>query len=382
MHPAHRTLHHVHRISTGILILVTIAAMGIQFMGRTQRVFADQVTSRFIKMSESSASALNVSYLASFGISTSYSGNMKSYIIDFCAQSPLPTDNCTTPAGLDLSAATPIGGNTAGWTITTSNSQIKVSDATGIAGGSTVSLELSGITNPSAVGGFYARVYTFDDATFGTYADPINPGNYVDYGGMALSTAESVALTAFVQEEITFCISGDPIGNGCTGLTPPSMTIGHGLPPIVDGTQVDIGSAYMQTSSNASAGVAVRMKNDNSCAGLSSDGGATCPLPPAGNSPVSFSAGTADFGMNVAPSIGGLGFMNPFPPYDQHGANKYAMSPAVGSGVTSTYGSIIADSGSGSSNVNNTLTFAAAASNITAADTYHARMTMIATGTF
>lgn len=307
---------------------------------------------------------------------------MKSYIVDFCQESPLPNDTCTAPIGLDLSAATATGGNTAGWTIATTASQVKVSDVTGIAGGSTVTLELSGITNPSTVGTFYARIYTYSDNTFGTYTDPQNVGNRVDYGGIALSINEQVKVTAFVQEEITFCVSGSPMGVNCAGQTSSSLTIGHGAPPVVDGSQVDSTSGYMQTSTNAQTGAAIRMKSNNTCGGLSSDGGATCPIPPSGNAATGFNPGTADFGMNVAPGVGGLGTVTPTAPYNQSAGSKYAMVMTPGTGVTSTYGSQIANSGTGCSNVNNVLTFAAAASNITAADTYHDSLTLIATGTF
>lgn len=382
MHPVHRTIHRVHRISLAGLILSVLVALGLQLLVRPQNAFADQVGSRSIKMSNPVVNATNVNYLISFDISSSYGGNMKSYIVDFCQEDPLPGDVCTAPVGLDLSSATAVGGNTAGWTIATTASQLKVSDATGIAGGSTVSLELSGITNPSNTGTFFARIYTYSDSAFGGYTDPQNIGNIVDYGGVALSITTTISLTAFVQEEITFCVSGTLMANNCFGETPASVTIGHGAPPIVDGTQVDSNALYMQTSTNAQTGAQVRMKVNNACGGMSSDGGITCPVPPAGSSAISFNPGTADFGMNVGPSIGGLGAMNPTAPYNQNAATKFAMSINPASGVTSTYGSQIADSGTGCSSVNNALVFAAAASNITAADTYSADLTLIATGTF
>jgi hypothetical protein len=382
MHPVHKTIHKIHRISMAALVLSCLVAIGLSMVAKTQRALADQVTIRSIKMSDSIASDTGVKYSASFNISNAYGGNMKSYIIDFCQESPLPGDICTAPAGLDFSSAVASGGDTSTWTIATTASQIKASDPTGIAGGSNVTLELSGVTNSSVVGTFYARIYTFNNDTFGTYSGPTAPGNYVDFGGDALSTSNTLALNAYVQEEITFCVSGALMGNGCSGETPANLVIGHGIPPIVDGSQVDTAAAYMQTTTNASNGAAIRMKSSNNCGGLSSDGGLTCPVPPAGNSAITFNPGTADFGANVAPSSGGIGVVTPTSPYNQNTSNKFAMVMTPGTGVTSTYGSQIADSGTGCSNVNNAIIFAAAASNITAADTYNATLELIATGTY
>jgi hypothetical protein len=124
------------------------------------------------------------------------------------------------------------------------------------------------------------------------------------------------------------------------------------------------------------------MKNLNSCGGLSSNGGVSCPIPAAGSAAIAFSPGTARFGMNVEPSTGGIGTMNPSAPYDQSGASKYAMDTTPVSGVTSTYGSQISSSISALNNVDNILTYAASASNVTPANTYNANFVLIATSTF
>ncbi len=392
----HRTIHHIHRASIVGLVLSVIVAIAASVFATPKYALADQVSNRSIQMSDSGASGgsipsgngsgTNVSYTVSFGLSTNaaYAPNMESYIVDFCAESPIPSDTCTGPAGLDLSTATATGGNTAGWTITTAASQIKATDPTGIVGGSTVTLEMSGITNPSTVGTFYARIYTYADTTWGGYTGPTSIGSNVDYGGIALSTTAAISVSAAVEEQITFCVSGSVIGAGCSGLTPSNLVIGHGIPPIVDGTQVDTGSAYIQTTTNAQSGAAVRIKNSYSCGGLSSNGGVTCPIPPAGSAAIALAAGTPDYGMNVEPSTGGIGTMDPSAPYNQSGSSKYAMVTSAGNGVTSTYGSQIASSSLSGAvfNVDNILNFAAAVSNVTPANSYTATMILITTGTF
>jgi hypothetical protein len=169
------------------------------------------------------------------------------------------------------------------------------------------------------------------------------------------------------------------------------LTIGHGTPTkILDGSAVDTAAAYMQTSTNAQAGAAIRMKNANTCGGLSDDGGTTCGIPPSTAGFIATatgsSTGNAAYGLNVADNTDGIGTMAADSPYSTSTPSTYAMDYVVGgaTGVTSTYGSEVADSsGTGPvSNVDNTLTFAATAANTTPAGIYTANMLLIATGTF
>jgi hypothetical protein len=137
----------------------------------------------------------------------------------------------------------------------------------------------------------------------------------------------------------------------------------------------------MQTSTNAQNGIIVRMKNSNSCGGLSNDGGTTCNIAPVGSTAATINPGTAEFGLNVASSSGGIGTESPAAPYST--AGEYGMdNTSAPDNVTSTYGSEIAFTSGAVSNVNNTLTFAATAANTTAAGIYTANMDLIATGTF
>lgn len=387
MHKSASVIRRLSTVGVGLALVLTASAAALLAL---HPVAADQAVNRSIEMSDSGASGgsissgvgsgENVSYSISFDIAGSYT--MKSYIVDFCSDSPIITDTCTAPTGLSLSSATASGGNTAGWTLTKSASQVKLSNATGIAAPTTITLELSGITNPSTVGSFYARIYTYSDTTWGGYTSPTSIGSDVDYGGIALSTANAVSVSARVQEQLSFCVSGASMTANCGGMTTPALVIGHGSPTVIlDGTQVDTADAYMQTSTNAQSGVIVRMRNSNACGGLSSDGGTTCNLPPANTPFTSSDAGTANYGMNVGSGTGTIGSVDPTAPYATSG--QYAMAyTGAGTGVTSTYGSQVASSSGVVNAANNTLTFAAAASNTTPAGIYTATMGLIATATF
>jgi hypothetical protein len=379
-----KTIHYNHnrRVGSLLLALVFVATIAMTLTiglvpGVSSKTFAyGEVTSRSIEIGSSQINETAVSYQVQFTTTSS----IQSVAIDFCAQSPLYQDTCSAVPGFSASSAGfTAGTGTTGWGITATAGHVDVhgAPATG-----TVSFTLTNITNPSGTGAFYARIYDYT-ANPDDYTSPSSPGTVADFGGIALSTANVVNVTARVQEELSFCVSGAAFtGNGCAGMTAPNLTIGHGSPTLIlDSTAVDTTPAYTQTSTNAQAGVAIRMKNSNSCAGLSADGGATCSIPPAGASPTTFTAGTADYGMDIATSTGGLGTVAPTAPYST--AGQYAMdNTSAPNNVSTTYGSQIASCSGAVSNTDNTLTFAATASNTTPAGIYTAGMTLIATGTF
>ena len=344
----------------------------------TGRAYAyGQVTSRSIEMSNSTTSATGVSYLVQFTTSDS----IQSVAVDFCPTSPLYADSCSALGGFSASTATfTAGSGTSGWAMTSSADHV---DVHGTAGTGTMNFTIGNITNPNTTGTFYARIYAYNTNP-DSYVNVTTPGTVTDFGGIALSTVANVSVIARVQEELTFCVASAAITNDCANAAgnPPNLTIGHGSPTLIlDSTAVDTTPAYMQSSTNAQGGLAIRMKDNNSCGGLSDDSGATCGIPPAGASATTFTAGVADYGMNVGTSSGGTGTVSAVAPYNVSG--QYGMdNTSSPDNVTTTYGSKIASTAGAVSNVSNTLTFAATAANTTPAGIYTATMTLIATGTF
>ena len=411
-------------------IAYTMAAIAV-FFGvalpafRPHLAAAAQLTTRSITMSDSGqsggtittgvGSGTNVKYKFSFVSTTS----AQSMIIDFCNTSPLIGDTCTAPVGMSLTGATLTGitGNitAAGWTITTTASQIKLAKGTGAAAtAGTQSFEISGITNPASVvyggtpkpvGTFYGRMYTYADATFGStttaYVSPVSLGDFKDYGGIALATNQIITITAKVQEQLTFCVSGAAqatwtTNNDCSdpqAAVAPALILGHGSPTsILDNSAVDTGTVYSQISTNALSGAAIAIRNSNTtCGGLSADGGVTCNIP-ANNTgaatPSAIAAGTAAFGMyvtNGALGVSGLGTVTADTNYNDGTPTHYGMDTetTVDTGsVTGTYGDRVAYSTAPCYRINNNYTFAATASLTTPAGIYTANMDLIATGTF
>jgi len=383
---------------TYVLLAIALSVAGLIPILNAHALAYVQLTSRSIQMSSSAVSATGTSYLVSFTATTA----AKNVRIDFCSNSPLYTDSCTAPTGFTSNSATfTAGTQTSGWSIASqSANQVTVSNASAYSAGA-VTYTLANITNPSTNGTFYARIYTYVAQT-NDYTAAATPGTVADFGGIALSTANLISITAKVQETLTFCVSGTDLSpsSNCTSATTPTLTLGHGTPAVLDQTAIDAASAYTQVSTNASGGISMRMKSSNSCAngGLSANGGSTCNIPgvPTNNGSTSqaITAGTAAFGLFVAASsanTGGTGTITPDSNYND-GTNTNTASPSTvhygmdqttgGGGVTSTYGDVIAASSAPLSLVNNQLLFAATASLTTQAGIYTVNESIIVTGTF
>jgi len=366
-----------------------------------------QAQSRFIQLSNSNPSATGVTYNVSFKpTSTSTVGGM---IVDFCADSPISgSTSCTFPTGFTLGTSVSVSGmsgftvNT-GWVTTSSlqcgaaasNFQVAVltnsTPATPTGTSTPINFQITGVTNTSTTGTFYARIYTFDTSahTTSNYTCPTGTtrgGSMVgelDYGGVALSTATLINITATVQEQLTFCTSKGAPGNGCTSLTSPNLTLGSGSPAIL-GTAVSTDTAYTQLTTNAQSGVVVNMKAFKSdgltaagCNGMSRDNFATCDITGIGAF-ANLAASSGNFGLNVADGTGGTGSVTHNANYGTT-AGSYGMQAAVASGA---YGDPIESSSGAVQNVNSQLTFAAAAAPTTPAGVYSAYESLIATGTF
>lgn len=385
-------------------------------------VSATQLFSRSITLSDSGPSGGTITTGVGSGTNVTYKVGFTTFaaassvVIDFCSNDPIIGDTCTAPTAMSV-AGTTIGvdaasdaGNitAAGWTVTSSdagNPNIKLALGSGSAVGiGAQSFTLTGITNSSSTGTFYARIYTYANASYGTYTGVTTPGNFVDYGGIALSTNQIITITARVQEQLSFCISGaNPTlwvtTNDCAdaqAAVPPALILGHGSPTaILDSTATDTGTVYSQISTNATFGAAIRMINSNStCGGLSADGGTTCDIPanPAGtNVPGLMPFGTAAFGLFVtdgALGINGVGSVTADDNYHDAVADNpllFGMDNETfndpGS-ITGTYGDIVAAATDPMYRVNNSYTFAATASLTTPAGIYTANMDLVATGTF
>jgi hypothetical protein len=378
----------------------------------SQRVYAafdpngSQIIDREIRMS-SSAAGVTSTYLVAFEPATSY--QIKGIIVDFCggagasggAGTPILGDTaCSIPDGFDIGTPTVVttsvdsntgftdlGDGTGSWTAAnpgTNNRTLRLTNANGptLSTSTRYQFAITGVTNPTDVETFYARIltYTSDTGDILTYApgDEGDDTTLEDYGGIALSVVNVINITAKVQETLTFCVSLADPDPGCTNTSAPVLTLGHGTNNILDNTATDTDAGFMQASTNAQSGINVRIKNSNSCGGLSRDGGTTCDIAPAGAAATAITAGaSALFGLSVTSDTNLLSVA----PYST--GSQYGMDNATaGNEVSSTFGSLISQSSVPLDGEENQLTFAATATVTTPAGLYSADMTIIATGTF
>lgn len=270
---------------------------------------------------------------------------------------------------------------------------------------------------------YYARIYTYGNNTYGTYASPTSLGNDLDYGGIALSTTQIISITARVQEQLTFCISGAGPSTWTTtsdcsdtqAAVVPALTLGHGaITKTLDATAVDSATAFSQLSTNATSGVVVRMRNSNlglptPCAGLSANA-TNCGIAAVASSPVAITVGSqggiSAFGLFVWPNQ--LGTNGTFSGatcapnskyYDPAHATFTTTNPETAAvsttsgvsdawfgndstNVTTTFGDAVTSCNGPVYRVNGYYTFAATAALTTPAGIYTANIDLIATGTF
>lgn len=379
----------LRRAAFGFLAVLLLAAGATSLVNPNKAFAAGQVSARSIQLSSSAKGATGVSYKVKF---TPFTTGTQSIVIDFCG-SAIVGAACTAPSGLN--AATigfTAGTGTTSWALgATAASTIKVTKSGGSAlTTSSADFTITGITNPTNAGSFYARLYTYDCTDYGAhvggggcastgtaYSSPTVIGSDIDYGGFAMSATDTVSINATVMETLTFCVNKTAPAAGCTSLsTPISVTLGHGSPVTLDSSQVDTDTIFTQLSTNAVSGASVALKTGNTCSGLSRDSGSTCPIPGIGAF-ATIPATTADFGLNVANGTGGTGTVTANGNYGTTASN-YGM----GSNVTTTFGDPIESSAAACANVNSTLTYAAQAAATTPAGVYSATHTLIATGTF
>ena len=369
-----------HRVRRGLYAVAAFVLVGASMLsGLNSRASAAQVQSRSITMSSSNSGATSTSYHVTFNVATS--NNVGGIVVDFCDNTPLIGDtSCTVPTGFTVTGSptfTTTGAIGSGWSASSLNSGqvFLLSNSTPVAltAGNTVDFTITSVTNPTTSNhSFYARLVTYATSaamnsgyTVSGTTRAANPGG-VDYGGIALSTAKVINITARVMETLSFCVYNATCGDD------PSISLGHGANNVLDTSQIDTNVVNWSLSTNAQNGGFVRIKGDTLKAG-------TNDINAAGASPTLFTAGTEMFGVKVTTAGTNITASSP---YNSGTADTYGFDTNSTDGTTSTYGDLLATLSGPVNNSVSTITFAATASNTTAAGIYTASEQLIATGTF
>ncbi len=291
---------------TSALLVAIFTILDVQPVSRVQ---AAQMLSRSIKMSSSNpaAAALSNTYQVRFTAETT--ATLKAIVVDFCSNDPIIGDaTCTAPTGFDVGGATPtivtstvtdpsltttLGAS--GWSGAGSNlitgSQYRtltITDSTGVSvsSGNVVAFDMTNVTNPTTTGTFYARILTYTTTTTG-YA-PGSEGSYIDYGGVALSTAAVITITSKVAEALTFCVYIGSCGTAANVLLGDSHDVlSTTAPTTAAGATYGV---FYSLSTNASSGAVIYLKGNT----LSSGGNT---IPAAGSRFIYNTTGTDFFGL-------------------------------------------------------------------------------------
>ena len=186
-----------------------------------------------------------VNHLFSFTVPTT--GNVGSIQFLYCT---LADGSCTTPTGLDTTAAT-MGTQSGaiGFTLnnTTNGAPYITRTAASISSGTALTYQLLSVTNPTTTNQtFYVRISTF--ASIDTTGSPTDTGN------VAASTATQVLLSGVMPESLVFCVGGSISTTGgvpdCITATSGSVSFNQLFSP----TDTATATSQMAASTNAGSG--------------------------------------------------------------------------------------------------------------------------------
>ena len=355
-------------------------------------VSAAQVTDRSIALSSSSVQATGVSYNIKF----TAAGEAEAFVVDFCANTPLYGQSCSTPADFTVASSTTATPNYTR-TVVDANT-VRFTKSSSIAADEDVDVVLSNVTNPSVAGPVYARIVTFDtDTNAQSYASAGANTGRVDDGSVAISITPTIGVTGAVLETMTFCVAKVTITENCANAAanPPTLKLGQDTGGVIALNSSDVyeGQISTQISTNASSGAIISLKsNALNCGGLLRAGApSACDITPALAADNGIAAGQAKFGVKLGASGYATSGVTTADGTIQkyatsiYGSTNFALNYVAGNatGITSVYGDPILDTDElPANNQNMDLTFGASVSNTTPAGLYSADLSLIATGKF
>jgi hypothetical protein len=324
------TTFSLSRMTAIVQALVLVSAMLLPVLLMQGRTSAATIQNRYIDMSSVLSSGgnstngsgrdggdtagQNVTYTVGFDMPAT--GNVGAIVVEFCndtAGGPIVLQTCTAPTGLNVNTGTAIANQNGISGFTKIASVVPAANRFGIENGtpqsitsnttdtttvdgrtypaSDVKFDITGITNPTVLGTFYARIIVYDDnadlpstSWVSTSTNTTNGiGTRVHDGGTALSVANHLTVTARVQEVLQFCIGTETDSaaslstrdttDDCTDISGTDLDLGvvdsNSIQRTSDGDINNDGLAMVRT--NGIDGVAVFYKAEQET-GLSNGG--------------------------------------------------------------------------------------------------------------
>ena len=354
------------RIAPLALLLQLVVPFGAQ---------AAEVTNRSLTLGSSGGSAVTT-YAFSFKPGTS--GNIGAIKFEIC-DSPLEVAGCVnaggssgesfTSNGASIQSQSGISGFTAGAgspaAPTASTFWITNGTPQNIPTSTTVAVTFQNVRNPSATNTqFYARMTTYSDSAGSAE---------VDFGGVAVDTANQIVVTGTMPESLVFCVGTS--GTDCSNITGSAVALGVFSP-----LSTNTGTSLMSASTNAGFGYSITIAGTTLTSGANTiPAMGTQSLNSAGCSPsCSSTAGTSQFGSNVrantTPSVGanvsGAGSAAGFGGYNTVDSFRYFTGDTVASSAGVSKANLFTNS------------YIVNVGGDQAAGVYSATMTYICTATF
>jgi len=238
-----------------------------------------QLTDRSIQISTATPSAI-----AGHAFSFTYSStsSVGSVVFEYCENSPLLSDPCTVPAGLDVTAAS-LGGQTGntGFSIDAGNTtanRLVLTRPAAAALAVPSSYSFSNITNPSAAGQTEFVRITTRASTDGT-------GAITDDGGVAFATISPFNISTNVPPFIRLCV-GISVAADCSSATGNSIDLGS-----LESNQTDSARSQFAAATNSVTGYGVFVLGTTMTSGNNSISALSSPSPS--------QTGVSQFGINL-----------------------------------------------------------------------------------
>lgn len=339
-------------LSAAVLLVTAMVPVSVQ---------AAQLNNRQLEL-ESSIAGATTGHDFSFDIATA--ADVGGFRLEYCDNDPFPGETCTAPSGFDatsftLDAQTGASGFSKDATETSAN-VIAVSNATPqtFAADDTVTFDFSDVVNPDTANQeYFVRLYTYDDDAY---------TNVIDDGGLAFSTAETVEVTARVQETLSFCVyTGADCASGGTQADLGILSTGS----------TEVAESYFDVATNARNGVSIVYYSD---ATLTSDSFTIDafgnPTAGDGNLEQSSTTGGEQFGLRVSNVTTGGQNAVASAPFDTAAADEYAFHEAAYDDIGESSGPV--------ETTTFTIEYAANVDALTETGIYDTEIEYIATGTF
>ena len=338
---------------------------------------------RSVQMSSSATSATNVQYTMNFTTSAAYT--IQTVVFEVCTD-PFVGTTCTAPdatfnwnkSTVTINAQSGIAGLSVDTTDSTATKLVLSRTSGSIGSGVAASVQLgtgtaTGVTNPSSLGTFYMRMYTLNNATGATN------GTLQDAGGVALSTANAVNVTAKVQESLTFCAYAAASSNTCATVTSNSANLGdaNGILSATSGAGADYTkNVFFNVATNSSqsgTSVAVNMAGTTLTSGSNTIAaiGASCTAD-------STSSATAQFGIRLSALATGVSADNSY----NCGSGNHKFDVSSTPNITSVGGQQIAHMTGANAEGQTTVELLGKAASTTLAGIYTTSLSFIAAPTY